>query len=185
MVVDRPGRRARHRRPGCPGRHRSLDSRRQLTHQMAPSTDLAACRADPDTLGALASRSLQSWRPVRGRLACRRPSRLRWFGQAWFEHPGLPASRSCCTPVSVRPAVSGMGGDGADRFTVVRCRSADPRWLSNLWPFDWSACLLCCLGTCPGGAPWHARGAGLWEGRCTTSWLFCWLLCDVIIFEKT
>jgi len=42
-------------------------------------------------------RSLRSRRPVEGRLSCRRPSRLRRRGQAWFEHPGLPASRSCGT----------------------------------------------------------------------------------------
>jgi len=40
-------------------------------------------------------------------------SRLRWRGQAWFEHAGLPASRSCGAPVSVGPAVSGWAGDGA------------------------------------------------------------------------
>src|SRR5215472_10924376 len=51
-------------------------------------------------------------------------------------------------------------------------------------PFDWSACLPCCLGTCPGGAPWHARGSGLWKGHCTTQWLFCWLLRGTTIFEK-
>ena len=47
-------------------------------------------------------------------------SRLRRRGQAWFEHPGLPVSCSCGTPVSVRPAVSGWAGDGAGRFAVVR-----------------------------------------------------------------
>ena len=30
----------------------------------------------------------------------------------------------------------------------------------------------------------QARGAGLWRGRCTTSWLFCWLLRGGSIFEK-
>ena len=39
--------------------------------------------------------------------------RLRWRGQAWFEHAGLPASRSCGAPVSVGPAVSGWAGEGA------------------------------------------------------------------------
>src|SRR5215470_15967004 len=37
-------------------------------------------------------------------------SRLRRRGQAWFGHPGLPASRSCGAPVSVGPAVSGWAG---------------------------------------------------------------------------
>src|SRR5262249_36915295 len=81
-------------------------------------------------------------------------------------------------------AVSGWAEDGAGRFAGVRGRSADPRWLSDRWPLAWSACRLCCLGTCPGAAPWHARGAGLWKGRCTTSWLFCWLLRSGSIFEK-
>src|SRR5215831_6802687 len=66
--------------------------------------------------------------------------RLRWRGHAWFEHAGLPASRGCGAPVSVRLAVSGWAGDGAGRFAGVRGRRADPRWLSDRWPFAWSAC---------------------------------------------
>jgi len=46
--------------------------------------------------------------------------------------------------------------------------AAGDSWALN----DRSACRLCCLGTCPGGAPWHARGAGIWKGHCTTRWLF-------------
>ena len=47
-------------------------------------------------------------------------SRLRRRGQAWFEHPGLPASCSCGTPVSVRPAVSGLAGDGVRVVVQIR-----------------------------------------------------------------
>ena len=90
-------------------------------------------------------------------------SRLLRRGSALFEHPGLLASRSFGTPVSVRPAVSGWAGMVPAGSQLSGGRSADRRWLSDLWPLDWSACLLCCLGTCSGGAPWHARGAGLWK----------------------
>src|SRR5215471_17824920 len=31
----------------------------------------------------------------------------------------------------------------------------------------------------------RAGRRGRLKGRCTTSWLFCWLLCGVTIFEKT
>src|SRR5262249_52301087 len=44
---------------------------------------------------------------------------------------------------------------------------------------------------CPGGPQTLSqtesvspRGAGLRKGRCTTSWLFCWLLHSGSIFEK-
>ena len=46
--------------------------------------------------------------------------RLRRRGQAWFEHRGMPASGSCGTPVSVRPAVSGWAGDGVRGRVQVR-----------------------------------------------------------------
>ena len=45
-------------------------------------------------------------------------SRLRRRGRAWCEHPGLLASRSCGTPVSVRPAISGRAGEGGRRLAV-------------------------------------------------------------------
>src|SRR5262249_46230990 len=45
--------------------------------------------------------------------------RPRRRGQAWFEHPGLPAS-SCGAPVSVGPAVSVGAGDGVGLFAIVR-----------------------------------------------------------------
>jgi hypothetical protein len=47
-----------------------------------------------------------------GRLSCRQPRVQGGVGGPGFEHPGLPASRSCVTPVSVRFAVSGWAGDG-------------------------------------------------------------------------
>jgi len=47
-------------------------------------------------------------------------SRLRRRGQAWLEHPGLPASCGCGTPVSVWPAVSGWAGDGVLGRVQVR-----------------------------------------------------------------
>jgi len=110
--------------------------------------------------------------------------RLWWRGQAWVEHAGLPASGSWGAAVSVGLAVGVWAGEGAGRFAGVWGRCADPGWLGDRWPFAWSACRLCCLGSCSGGAPWHADGAGLWMGRCATGWLFCWLLCSGTIFEK-
>ena len=68
--------------------------------------------------------------PSEGRLSCRPPRVDGGVGR-----PGLcalPASRSCGTPASARPAVIGQAGDGAGRFAVVRGRSVDPRWLSDL-----------------------------------------------------
>src|SRR5262249_7494241 len=109
-------------------------------------------------------------------------SKALWTGLVWRPRPARV--RQLRYPVSIPLAVSGWAGDGAGRFAVVRVRSADPRWLSDLWPLDWSACLPWCLSACPGGAPWHAPGAGLWKGYCATRWLFCWLLGGVTIFEK-
>jgi hypothetical protein len=78
-------------------------------------------------------------------------SRLRRRGQAWFEHPGLPVSPQLRYPGERLACGQRVGGGGAGRFAGVRGRSADPRWLSERWPLAWSACRLCCLGTCPGG----------------------------------
>src|SRR5215468_6725080 len=89
-------------------------------------------------------------------------SRLWRCGRAWVERPGLPASCSCGTPVSVRLAVSGWAGEGgAGRFAVVRGRSADPRWLGDLWPLTGQLACSAVLAHALVGAVTRARRAPL------------------------
>src|SRR5215831_18923748 len=118
-----------------------------------------------------------------GRLSCQPPCVYGGVGRPGLSTWPARVPQLRC-PGESRACGQRVGGDGAGRFAGVRGRSADPRWLSDRWPLAWSAWRLCCLGSCSGGAPWHARGAGLWRGRCATSWLFCWLLGSGSIFEK-
>ena len=48
----------------------------------------------------------------KGRLSMPAALRLRRRGQAWFEHPGLPASRSCGTPSERLACGQRVGGGG-------------------------------------------------------------------------
>ena len=80
-------------------------------------------------------------------------------------------------------AVPPVGADGAGRLAVGGV--AVQMWGGSVIFGSVTVGLgrLCRGGTCPVRAC-DTFGARLWEGRCTTSWLFCWLLCDITIFEK-
>jgi len=100
-----------------------------------------------------------------------RPSRPRRCGQAWFGRPGLPRVLQllqCGQPVrpGLVPAGSPLPGS--------LCGSRDVSVIFDSLTVGLGR--LCGVGTCPVRTPWHPIGARLWKGRCTTGWLFCWLL---------
>jgi hypothetical protein len=141
------------------GRHlpcRLLNSRELICQYIAfaadPDGTFAIARMQPCFRVAVKIATVVAARP-KGRLSCRQPSRLRRRGQAWLEHPGLPASRSCCTPVSVGPAVSRRAGDGVRRFAVVGV-AVQVRGGSVIFdPLTGRLAWLCRLGKCPGRTP--------------------------------
>ena len=93
--------------------------------------------------------------------------------------PSLSALVCPCPAGAVPP----VGADGAGRLAVGGV--AVQMWGGSVIFGSVTVGLgrLCRGGTCPVRAC-DTFGARLWEGRCTTSWLFCWLLCDITIFEK-
>ena len=93
----------------------------------------------------------------------------------------VPAVRGA----ALRPAaVQSVGADGAGRFAV----GGVAVWMwgaqRSLTPWLWGLVGSRVLAHAPVRTPWQPIGVRLLKGRCTTSWLFCWLLCGVTMFEK-